>query len=164
MSFIGPPKASTTRLISLPFLAFLAWTAGIAPPLPSLRFQLLQWMSISTCRVHKPGVPRGPAPTPGLGPEKQHVVHGPAQESKNTTGRKDIPVPDRKVYPKEKTPARQLLWPTSPTGALASGTSRLRAVSPIERPGPKHCLLLRPGVSDRGPVGSLLAALLQLAR
>ena len=26
MSFIGPPKASTTRLISLPFLAFLAWT------------------------------------------------------------------------------------------------------------------------------------------
>ena len=34
----APPKASTTRLISLPFLTFLAWTIGIVPPLPSLRF------------------------------------------------------------------------------------------------------------------------------
>ena len=34
------------------------------------------------CRVHKPGVPRGPASTPGLGPRRQHVAHGPAQESK----------------------------------------------------------------------------------
>ena len=35
-----------------------------------------------SCRVHKPGVPRGPASALGLGPGKHHVVHGPAQESK----------------------------------------------------------------------------------
>ena len=34
------------------------------------------------CRVHKPRVPRGPASTPGLIPRKQHVIHGPVQESK----------------------------------------------------------------------------------
>ena len=66
--------------------------------------------------------------------------------------------------PKKQAPARQLLRPTSPTGALASDISRLRAVSPIGRPGPKRCFLLRPHVSDRGPVGSLLTALLRLAR
>ena len=49
ISFIGPLKASTTRLISLPSLAFLAWTVGIAPPLPLLTFPLLPWMSISIC-------------------------------------------------------------------------------------------------------------------
>ena len=95
-----------------------------------------------SCLVHKPGVPQGPASTPGLGRRKQHVVHGPAQESKNTTGRKDSPVADRKVYPKEQAPARFLLRPTSPIGALALGTSRLRAVSPIGRPSPKRCFLL----------------------
>ena len=36
-----------------------------------------------SCRVHKPGVPRGLASTPRLGPSRQHVTHGPAQESKN---------------------------------------------------------------------------------
>ena len=91
---------------------------------------------LSNCRVHKPGVPRGPASTLGLGPGEQHVVHGPAQKSKNTTGQKDSPVADRKVFPKERMPTRQLLRPTSPTGALASDTSRLQAVSPIGRPGP----------------------------
>ena len=69
------------------------------------------------------------------------------------------PVADRKVYPKEQASARQLLRPTSPTGALASDTSRLRAVSPIGRPGPKRCFLLRPHDSDRGPVRSLLLPL-----
>ena len=115
------------------------------------------------CWVHKPGVPRGPASTPGLGPGKQHVVHGPAQESKNTTGREDSPVADREVYPKGQAPALQLLRPTSPTGALASGTSRLQVVSPIGRPGPKRCFLLRPRVSDQGTIGSLLVAILRLA-
>ena len=66
--------------------------------------------------------------------------------------------------PKERTPTRQLLRPTSPTGALASGTGRLRADSPIGRPGPKRYFLLRPRVSDRRLVGSLLTALLRLAR
>ena len=42
--------------------------------------------------------------------------------------------------PKERTPARQLLRPTSSTGALASGTSCLRADYPIGRPGPKTLL------------------------
>ena len=39
-------------------------------------------MEDASCRFIKPGVPRGPASTPGLGPGKQHTVHGPAQESK----------------------------------------------------------------------------------
>ena len=66
-------------------------------------------------------------------------------------GQKDSPVADRKVYPKEQAPAHQLLHPTSPTRALASGTGRLQAVSQIGRPDPKRCFLLRPRVSDRGP-------------
>ena len=45
-----------------------------------------------------------------------------------------------KGLPKERTPARQLLQPTSPTGALASDASRLRVDSPIGRPGPKTLL------------------------
>ena len=122
------------------------------------------WGLGGSCRVHKPGVPRGPASTPGLGPRKQHVVHGPAQKSKTQRAGQDSPVTDRKDYPKEQALARQILRPASPTRALASGTSRLRAVSPIERPSPKHCFLLRARVSDRGSIGSLLAALLRLAR
>ena len=39
------------------------------------------------CRVHKPGVPWGPASTPRLGPSRQHVTHGPAQESKQQARR-----------------------------------------------------------------------------
>ena len=66
--------------------------------------------------------------------------------------------------PKERNPAQQLPRPTSPTGALASDAGRLRADSPIGRPSPKHCFLLRPRVSDRRLVGSLLTALLRLAR
>ena len=62
--------------------------------------------------------------------------------------RKGSPVADRKVYPKEQAPAHQLLWPTSPTGALALGTSRLQAVSPIGRHGPKRYFLLRHRDSD----------------
>ena len=47
-------------------------------------------------------------------------------------------------------PAHRLLRPTSPTGALASDSSRLRTASPIRRPGPKCYFRLRPRVSDRG--------------
>ena len=39
----------------------------------------------------------------------------------------------------------------------------IQAVPLIGRPGPKRCFLLRPPDSDRGPVGSLLIALLRLA-
>jgi len=116
-----------------------------------------------TCRVHKPGGPRGPASTPGLGPGEQHVVHGPAQKSKNTTSRKDSPVADRKVCPKERTPAHQLLRPTSDRSARP-GHRPPREVSPIGRPSPKRCFLLRPCDSDRGPVGSLRTALLRLTQ
>ena len=111
---------------------------------PPHNFAQIAWGLGGSCQVHKPGVPWGPASTPGLGLGKQHVVHGPAQES--------------------KAPARQLLRPTSLTEALASGVSRLRAVSPIRRPGPKRYFLLRPRDSDRGPVVSLRTALLRLAR
>ena len=76
------------------------------------------------CRVHKPGVPRGPASTPRLPLSGQHTTHGSAQGSK-TTGRKSGPV--------TSPTARRLLQPTSPTGALASDSSRLRTASPIGR-------------------------------
>ena len=36
----------------------------------------------SMCRVHKPRVPWGPASMPRLGPGRQHITHGLAQESK----------------------------------------------------------------------------------
>ena len=39
-----------------------------------------------SCRVHKPGVPRGPASTPGVGPGKQHIFHGMAQKTKTQQG------------------------------------------------------------------------------
>ena len=65
----------------------------------------------TNCRVHKHGVPRGPASTPGLGPGKQHVVHGPAQESKNIIGQKGGSVTDRKVYPKNKHPLVNFFGP-----------------------------------------------------
>ena len=45
------------------------------------------------------------------------------------------------------TPARRLLRPTSPTGALALDSSRLRTVSPIGRPGPST-------TSDSNPASS----------
>ena len=51
------------------------------------------------CRVHGPGVPQGPASTPGLGPNRQHTTRGLTQEPK-TTGRKGGPVTDRKVWTK----------------------------------------------------------------
>ena len=60
------------------------YSAEVTNLLPSLHIQspLYSVLCNIRCRVHKPGVPRGPASTPGLGPRKQHVVHGPAQESK----------------------------------------------------------------------------------
>ena len=64
---------------------------------------------------------------------------------------------------KNERPLINLFGPP-PTRALASGTSHLRAVSPIGRPSPKRCFLLRPRDSDRGPVGSLRTALLRLTR
>ena len=44
----------------------------------------------SMCRVHKPGVPRGPSSTPGLGPGKQHIFHGPAQKTKTQRARREV--------------------------------------------------------------------------
>jgi len=104
-----------------------------------------------SCRVHKPGVPRGPASAPGLGPGKQHVVHRLAQESKTQRARRTVRSPTGRSTQRNKHPLVKLLWPTSPTEALASDTSHLRAVSPIGRPGPKCCFLLQPRVSDWGP-------------
>ena len=115
------------------------------------------------CRVSKPGVPRGPASTSGLGPGEQHVVHGPAQKSKNTTGRKDSPVADWKVCPKERTPAHQLLWPTSDRSAHLEHQPPPGGLSD-RKAWPKTLLPTRPRVSDRGPIGSLLTALLRLAQ
>ena len=66
----------------------------------------ITWGLGGSCRVHKPGVPRGPTSTPGLGLGKQHVIHGPAQESKAQQAERTCPVADWKVYPKEQAPAR----------------------------------------------------------
>ena len=101
------------------------------------------------CRVHKPGVPRGSASTPGLGPRKQHVVRGPAQEPKTQWAGGIVRSPTGRSTQKQAL-AHQPLRPTSLTGAFALGTSRLRAVSPIGKAWPKAPLpiptpRLRPG-------------------
>ena len=89
-----------------------------------------------SCRVHKPGVPRGPASTPGLGPGKQHVVRGSAQKPKTRWARVIVRSPTGRSTQKQAL-ARQPLRPTSSTGAFALGTSRLRAVYPIRKAWPK---------------------------
>ena len=61
------------------------------------------------CRVHKPGVPRGPASTPGLGLGKQHIVHGPAQKSKIQWARRVVRSPTGGTTLKKQVPVRQLL-------------------------------------------------------
>ena len=101
------------------------------------------------CRVHKPGVPRGPASTPRLGPSGQYTTHGPAQGSK-TTGQKSGPVTDRKVWPKGNN-AR-----SSTTSAHLSDRSARFGLQPPpdglsdRKAWPKHYFRLRPRIYDRG--------------
>ena len=96
-----------------------------------------------------PGVPRGPASTPRLGPSRQHVAHGLAQESK-TTGRKGGPVTDRKVWPKRNS-AR-----SSTTSAHLSDQSACFGLQPPldglsdRKAWPKRYFRLQPCVFDRG--------------
>jgi len=76
---------------------------------------------VKYCRVHKPGVPRGPATPQRLGPSRQCATHGPAQESKHQV-RRTIQSPTGRsgrggTAPAFPTPA------TSPTGAPVSVTS-----------------------------------------
>ena len=112
-----------------------------------------------------PGSLEDRLPRPGSAQEKQHVVHRPAQEPKNTTGQKGSLVADRKVYPKEQAPARQLLRPTSPTGALASGTSRLKRSLQSEGLVQNAASYSDPATTTPRPglVGTLLTALLRPA-
>ena len=103
----------------------------------------------SSCRVHKPRVPQGPASTPGLGPNRQHTTHGLAQESK-TTGRKGGPVTDRKVWTK-----RNSTRSSTTSAHLSNRTARFRLQPPPDglsnrKAGPKCYFRLRPRVSDRG--------------
>ena len=63
------------------------------------------------CRVHKPGVPRGLASTPGLGPRKQHVIHGPAQESKTQRAGRTVRSPTKRSTQKNKRPLINFFGP-----------------------------------------------------
>ena len=83
-------------------------------------------LHVCDCRVHKPGVPRDRLRRPGSAQENSLQFMGRPKKSKNNgpggqTGRRP------EGPPKERTPARQLLRPTSPIGALALGTSHLQA-------------------------------------
>ena len=78
-------------------------------------------MSSTTCRVHKPGVPRGPASTPRLGPSKQHATHGPAQVPECQAGGVIQSLIGRSG--REGTTPVCRLQPASPTGALDPVTS-----------------------------------------
>ena len=98
------------------------------------------------CWVHKPRVPRGPASMPGLGPGKQHVVHGPAQESKTRRAGRAVRSPTGRSTQKNKRPLVNFFSPP-----LRSEQS-LRALAASD-----------PASPTRDPVGSLLTALLRLA-
>ena len=120
-------------------------------------------MTVSIYRVHKPEVPRGPASTPGLSPNRQHTTHGPTQESK-TTGRKGGPVTDRKVWTK-RNGAR-----SSTTLAHLSDRSACFRLQPpsdslSDRKAWPKALLPTPTPHRRpGGTETLLTALLRLAR
>ena len=79
-----------------------------------------------------------------MGRPKSLKHNGPEGQS----GRRSEGLPKRTSARSSTSSAHLSNWSTR---ALASDTSRLRAVSPIGRPGPKRCFLLRPRVSDRGP-------------
>ena len=100
------------------------------------------------CWVHKPRVPQGPASMPRLGPSRQHVTHGLAQESK-TIGQKGSHVTDRKVWPKRNNAHSSAASAHLSDRSVRFGFSRHRTASPIGRPGPKHYFRLRPRDSDR---------------
>ena len=75
---------------------------------------------------------------------------GSTQESKKQQGKGTAQQPIGRFGPRRATPARQLLRPTYPTGALAPGSSRLQTASPIGRPAPSPTsnsdpVPLRPG-------------------
>ena len=112
-------------------------------------------------RIHKPGVPRGPASPQRLGPSIQHATHGPALESKQQA-RRAIQSPTGRSGQGGGAPVFRLRT-TSPTGVLTSVSSRLWTVSPTGRPGkalpPTPTPHLRPGYAK-----TLLTALLRPAQ
>ena len=88
---------------------------------------------------------------------------GSSQESKNKQGKGAVQHPTRRPGPRRATPARRLLQPTYPTGALDSGSSRLRTASPIGRPAPSPTSDTDPASLRLGLVGTLLTTLLRPA-
>ena len=75
----------------------------------------------SMCRVHKPGVPRGPAFQQRLGPSRQRATHGLAQVSERQA-RRMIHSPTGRPGRGGTAPVFRLR-PTSPIGALPSVSS-----------------------------------------
>ena len=98
-------------------------------------------------------------PRQGSAQENIMLFMGLPEGPKTRRARWTVRSPTGRSAQKNERPLINFFSPPS-TGVLAPGTSHLRAASPIGRPDPKRCFLLRPRVSDRGPVGSLLAALL----
>ena len=118
------------------------------------------WHEEKTCQVHKPRVPRGPASTPGLGPKKQHAVHGPAQKSRIQWVRRTVRSPTERPTRKGKHSLINFFGaPLRPERSLRAPTASRRSLR-LDGLDQKCRLLLRPRGSDRGPVGSLRTALL----
>jgi len=128
------------------------YSAEVTNLLPSLHIQspLYSVLCNIRCRVHKPGVPRGPASTPGLGPRKQHVVHGPTQGSKTQRARRTVRSPTGRSTQKNKCSLVNFFGsPLQPQHSLQAPAASGRSLR-SEGLAQKRCFLLRPRVSDRG--------------
>ena len=105
-------------------------------------------LSNASCRVHKPGVPRGLASQQRLGPSRQCATHGPAQVSEQQA-RRAIQSPTGRSG-RGGTVSVFRLWPTPPTGALASVSSPPPDDLFDRKAWLKHYFRLRPHISDWG--------------
>jgi len=99
-----------------------------------------------SCRVHKPEVPRGPASTPGLALGKQHIVHGPAQESKTQRAGRAVRSPTGRSTQKNKCLLVSFFGP--PLRLECSLRAPAASKRFLQSEGLKRCFLLRPRDSD----------------
>ena len=129
-----PPdgSAQTTRGLGATPMGALARTRLQDKNPPDDSARIAQGLG-GSCRVHKPGVPRGPASQQRLGPSRQRTTHGRAQVSEqqarraiqSPTGRPGrggtVPTSDSSPPIRSEHPHRSL--------------AHLRTASPTKRPG-----------------------------
>ena len=121
-------------------------------------------MVLALCRVYKPRVPQGPALTSGPSPRKQHVVHGPAQESKTQRAGRIVRLPTGRSTQKNKRPLFSFFGPPlRPEHSLRTPAAFRRSLR-SEGLAQNAASYSDPASPTRDPVGSLLTALLRLAR